>query len=195
MRWFGRKASNADYPDPGAQQQVSEFFDREHPRSSLQDGDQIIVNPGQVLENITVTMERVDMDIDTPVSIDDMVSIDELMVMVAALHLGPALAVHVTNTAMKIMTARYPAELVRRPLPPEYDLRQLLGQLTISDQQHEIAKKIFNQRTVSDTDLAEADIAADLEPLDSAGQTAVFVALFYTYGTKVGAIQHRMGMT
>ena len=193
MRWFGRKNGNAGDPDPGAQQQFSEFLDRDHPRSSLEDGDQIIVDAGQVLENIAMTMERVDVDIDTPVSIDDMMSTDELMVLIGTLHLGPALAVHVVNTAMKIMSARYPAELVRRPLPPEYDLRKLLGQLTVSDQQHEIAKKIFNQRTISTADLTEDDIAADLEPLGPAEQMAVFGTLFCMYGTKVGAIKHRMG--
>ena len=107
---------NAGDPDPGAQQQFSEFLDRDHPRSSVEDGGRIIVNPGQVLENITMTMERVDVDIDTPVSIEDMLSTDELMVLVGTLHLGPALAVHVVNAAMKIMSARYPAELARRPL-------------------------------------------------------------------------------
>jgi len=102
--------------------------------------------------------------------------------------------VHVVNTAMKIMSARYPAELARRPLPPDYDLRKLLGQLTVSDQEHEIAKKIFNQRTISIADLPEDDIAADLEPLAPAEQMTVFVTLFYMYGTKVGAIKHRMGV-
>ena len=184
MRWFGRKTGNAGDPDPGAQQQISEFLDRDHPRSSLEDGDQIIVDPGQVLEKIAMTMERVDVDIDTPVSIDDMVSTDELMVLIGTLHLGPVLVVHVANTAIKIMSARYPAELVRRPLPPEYDLRKLLGQLTISDQQHEIAKKIFNQRSISTADLTEDDIAADLEPLGPAEQMAVFGTLFYMYGTQ-----------
>lgn len=193
MKWFGKKNGNAGDPDPGAQQQASEFLDRDYPRSSFADGDQIIVNAGQVLENIAMTMERIDVDIDTPVSIEDMVSTDELMVLTGTLHLGPVLAVHVVNTAMKIMSARYPAELVRRPLTPEYDLRKLLGQLTISDQEHQIAKKIFNQRTISIADLTEDDIAADLEPLGPAEQMTVFVTLFYMYGTKVGAIKHRMG--
>ena len=193
MRWFGRNG-NAGDPDPGAQQQFSEFLDRDHPRSSVEDGDQIIVNPDQVLENITMTMERVDVDIDTPVSIEDMLSADELMVLVGTLHLGPALTVHVVNTAMKVMSARYPAELARRPLPPDYDLRKLLGQLTVSDQEHQIAKKIFNQRAISIADLTEDDIAADLEPLGPAEQMTVFVTLFYMYGTKVGAIKHRMGV-
>ena len=55
MRWFGRKNGNAGDRDRGAQQQFSEFLDRDHPRSSLEDGDQIIVNAGQVLENITIS--------------------------------------------------------------------------------------------------------------------------------------------
>ena len=192
MRWFGRKNGNAGDPDPGAQQQFSEFLDRDHPRSSLEDGDQIIVNAGQVLENIAMTMERIDMDIDTPVSIDDMISTDELMVLVGTLHLGPALAVHVVNTAMKIMSARYPAELVRRPLPPEYDLRK--------------------PRPADGLRPAARDRKEDLQPADHqhrrpdgrrhsrrpgilgpAEQMTVFVTLFYMYGTKVGAIKHRTG--
>jgi hypothetical protein len=47
------------------------------------------------------------------------------------------------NTAMKIMSARYPADLIRRPQPPEYDLRKLTPQ-QISDREQEIAKAIFN---------------------------------------------------
>jgi hypothetical protein len=87
-----------------------------------------------VLEKIAMTMVCVDVDMYTPVSIDHMVSTNELMVLIGTLHLGPVLVVHVANTAMKIMSACYPAELVRRPLPPKYDLRKLLGQLTVSDQ-------------------------------------------------------------
>lgn len=113
--WFGRNSGDTGDPDPGAQQQFSEFLDQDHPRSSLEDGDQIIVNAGQVLENIAMTMERVDVGNDTLVSIDGMVSTDELMVLVGTLHLGPALAVHVVDTALKIMSARCPAELVGRP--------------------------------------------------------------------------------
>jgi hypothetical protein len=31
----------------------------------------------------------------------------------------PLLVVHVANTAMRIMSARYPEDLIRRPLPPD----------------------------------------------------------------------------
>jgi hypothetical protein len=98
----------------------------------------------------------------------------------------------VVNTAMKIMSARYPMDLVRAPLPPQYDLRKL-APLSITDQQHEIAKTIFNRRTASTVDLTEDD-AGEMEPLGMVDQMQIFVALFYMFGTKVGAMKHRTGI-
>jgi hypothetical protein len=91
------------------------------------------------------------------------------------------------------MSARYPLELVRRPLPAEYDLRKLYP-LAYSDQEHEIAKTLFNQRTVSSRDLDEQDVSAALQPLEPSRQVQVFTALFFMFGSKVGAMQHRTGM-
>lgn len=196
MNWFGRRPGKPGEPDPDeqAQQEVSEFLDWYHPRASMSDGDRMVIEPSKVLENIAFAMERVDTDINTPVSIEeDVVSVDELMSLIQNLRMGPTLAIHVVNTAMRIMSARYPAELVRTPLPPQYDLRKVLA-LIITDQQHEIAKTIFNRRTTSAADLTEDDVAAELEPLDVAGQMEVFVTLFYMFGTKVGAMKHRTGI-
>lgn len=179
--------------DPG-EREARELLDRDHPRASVDDGDRFVLAPGKVLGNIELAMERVDMDIDTPVSIEeDVASFDEIQSMIQTLRQGPALAVHLVNTAMRIMAARYPAELVRRPLPPEYDLRQILA-FEIADREHEIAKGIFNRRTASPVDLTADDVAADLDPLDVGEQITVFVALFYMYGTKVGAMKHRTGI-
>lgn len=105
----------------------------------------------------------------------------------------PTLAVHVVNTAMRIMSAHYPAEMVRIPLPPEYDLRKILP-LNITDRRHTIAKTLFNQRTTSATDLTEEDIAGQLEALTVPDQMELFVTVFYMYGTKVGAMKHRIGI-
>jgi hypothetical protein len=195
MTWFVR-SSGPEEPDPDeqAQQAVSELLDQHHPRASLSEGDRMVMVPGKALENIAFAMERVDTDITTPVSIEaDVISLDELMNLIQNLRMGPSLAVHVVNTAMRIMSARYPAELVGAPLPPQYDLRKILA-LTISDQQHEIAKTIFNRRSTSTTDLTEDDVTAELESLDVAGQMQVFVTLFYMFGTKVGAIKHHTGI-
>jgi hypothetical protein len=164
-----------------------------HQRASVSAGDRIMVQPGKVLENVEFAMERVDTDIDTTVSIDDFLSLEEAWAMVQDFRMGPTLAVHVVNTAMNIMSARYPAKLVRAPLPPQYDLRKLQP-LPVSDQVHEIAKTVFNQRIASAADLTEDDAAAALEPLDVQGQTEVFIALFLMFGTKVGAMKHVTGI-
>jgi len=193
MSWFGRKSDDPGQSDPD-EQAVGELLDRYHPRASLHDGDKLLFEPSKVLDNISSAMKRVDIDIDTEISIEeDVASFDEIVGMIQTLRLGPTLAVEVVNTAMRIMSARYPAELVRTPLPPGYDLRKLLA-LTISDQEHEIATTIFNRRTTSAADLTEDDVAADLEPLVVSGNMTVFVALFYMYGTKVGAMKHRTGI-
>jgi len=193
MTRFGRSSEPGE-PDEQAQQAVRELLNQHHPRASINDGDRMVMVPGKVLENIALAMERVDTDINTPVSIDaDVVSIDELMSLIQNLRMGPALAVHVVNTAMRIMSARYPAELVGTPLPPQFDLREL-HPVTIGDQEQEIAKAIFNRRITSAADLTEDDVAAELEPLDVAGQIQVFMILFYLFGTKVGAIKHRTGI-
>jgi len=147
-----------------------------------------------VLDNIALAMERLDIDIDTQISIEeDVVPLDELAALIKGMQMGPLLAVHVANTAMKIMAARYPMELVRRPLREQYDLRKLTP-LTLSDREHETAKAIFNQWTTSDVDLGEQDVTAALEPLDPNGQIQVFVALFYMYGSKIGAMKYRTGI-
>ncbi|MEV4535982.1 hypothetical protein AB0J82_19380 [Asanoa sp. NPDC049518] len=118
---------------------------------------------------------------------------NELLSMVRSLRLGPLIAVHVVNTAMRIMSTRYPMELVRRPLPPEFDLRKL-HPLTYSDQEHETAKTIFNQRTTSTGDLDEEDIGPVMQPLAADQQVQIFTALFFMFGSKVGAMKYRTGI-
>lgn len=83
--------------------------------------------------------------------------------------------------------------LVRAPFPPEYDLRKLFPAFRVNDELHETARTIFNQRTARETDLTEADVDTLFEPLDRNDQLQIFCALFYMYGTKIGAMKHRMG--
>lgn len=194
MSLFGRRHRKPGDPEPGPETQaIGQLLDQYHPRASISDGDQLLISPGKVLANIAFVMEGVDTDINTAVSIEeDVTAVDELVSMAQNLQLGPTLAVHVANTAMRIMSARYPAELVRTPLPPDYDLRKLLP-LTITNQQHEIAKTIFNRRTAITTDLAEDDVP-EMGFLGIADQVQVFVVLFYMFGSKVGALKYRTGI-
>lgn len=177
----------------GDGRKVRELLDGYHSRASLVDGDRFMVRPDQVLENITHAMERMDLDINTEVSLEDVASVDELVVLVQHLRLGHLLAAHVVNTGMRIMSARYPMELVCRPFPPPFDLRQLHPGMTFTDQEHETAKAIFNQRMTGTGDLDEDEVAATLESFDFGQQLQVFAALFFMYGSKVGALKYSTG--
>ncbi|MFC4943316.1 hypothetical protein [Pseudonocardia sp. GCM10023141] len=190
--WFRRRARRDD--DRQAQQQTSELLDQYHPRASMNDGERMIVAPGKVLENIAFSMERLDTDINTPISIeDDVVAVDELLNLVQNLRMGPTLAVHVVNTALKIMAARYPAELVHNPLPAAYDLRAITP-IDVTDREHDAAKSIFNLRTTAADDLDPTDVAAEFADLDVPEQMNVFAALYYMFGTKLGALKDRTGV-
>lgn len=180
---------------PGEGESVAELLDPDHPRASLSDGDRMLIEPGRVLHNIVQAMEQVNRDIDTPISIEeDVASLKELVSMIEHMMMGPSLAIHVVNNALQIMTAgTYPEALVRAPFPPEYDLRKLFPVFRVNDELHETARTIFNQRTARETDLTEADVDTLFEPLDRNDQLQIFCALFYMYGTKIGAMKHRMG--
>jgi hypothetical protein len=196
VKLFGEKSGGQDESAAGGQPQqaVRELLDRYHHRASISDGERLMLDPSQVLENIALAMERVDNDINTPISIEeDVASLSELAGLIQGMMMGPLLAVHVVNTALKIMSARYPTELVDNPLPPEYDLRKLFP-LQLDDREHEVAKAIFNRRTTAGADLDAADVTDELEALGVAGQLQVLVCLIYMYGTKVGAMKHRTGI-
>ncbi|MFC7535355.1 hypothetical protein [Actinoplanes sp. GCM10030250] len=196
MKWFGRKRGSDDGDQearPEDLQAVQEMIDPYHSRASIVDGDRLVLQPGQVLSNVALAMERLDNDINTPISISDFVTEDELMGMIKNLRLGALLSAHVVNTAMKIMSARYPAELVRRPLPDQYDLRKL-HPIRLTDHEHETARTIFNRRTASTADLEPDDLQPALKPMDSSEQMQVFMALFFMFGTKVGAMKYSTGI-
>ncbi|MGW4116641.1 hypothetical protein ACWEFJ_37685 [Actinosynnema sp. NPDC004786] len=147
-----------------------------------------------MLDNIALAMERLDVDIETPISIEeDVVPLDELLVLIQSMAMGPTLAVHVVNTAMRIMSARYPKELVRSPLPPQYDLRKIVP-VKMDDREHDTAKALFNRRTSASGDFTEDDVAQDLAPLPANDQLQVFVALFFMYGNKIGAMKYTTGI-
>lgn len=196
MNWFrkrsGRKGpagSDGARPDP-----VEQFLDPYHPRASVREGDLITIDPGKVLENIQHALERLDLDINTPISIEeDVVTLDELLFMIDVLRMGPSVHVHVVNHAMSIMSRRYPADLVTRPLPPEFDLR-VLTPIEIGDDLHDIAVLIFNMRAIQEEDIVEGDVGGLLAGLDGADQATTFTALFYACGLRLGALKSRTGI-
>ncbi|WP_439659597.1 hypothetical protein ACSHWB_45740 [Lentzea sp. HUAS TT2] len=174
--------------------EAQELLDPHHHRASIHLGDRLVVDPDQVLANVAMAMERLDLDINTPVSIeDDVATLDELVALVGHFDQGPALIAHTLNTAARVIKSRYPSELVRHPLPPDCDLRRLFH-ADVDERSQNVARSAFNQRLAQDVDVRETEIAVELDWLSAQQRIEVFMAVFFLYGTKVGALQNRTGL-
>ncbi|HEX7309211.1 hypothetical protein [Lentzea sp.] len=174
--------------------EAQELLDPHHHRASAHLGDRLVVDPGQVLENVAMAMERLDLDIETPVSIEeDVATLEELVAMVDHFGKGPALVAHTLNTAARVVNARYPAELVRHPLPPDCDLRRLFH-ADVDERSQDVARAVFNRRLAEPADVRDTEVAVDLDRLSPQQQIEVFMAVFFLYGTKIGALQNRTGI-
>jgi hypothetical protein len=113
LSWSGRRRRVRGAPGPAgqAQQAVREMLDPYDQRASVSDGDRTLIEPGKVLANIALAMERVDIDISTTVSIeDDVASAGELMSL-AQIGFGASLTVHV---------AKPPCRSCRLAIPPTW---------------------------------------------------------------------------
>ncbi|MCX2946838.1 hypothetical protein [Lentzea sp. NEAU-D7] len=183
-----------DLPHAHLDRETQELLDPHHHRASVHLGDRLVVDPDQVLANVAMAMERLDLDISTPVSIEeDVATLEELVAMVDHFDKGPALIAHALNTAARVMNARYPAELVRHPLPPDCDLRRLFH-ADVDERSQNVARAVFNQRLAREADVRETEIAVDLDELSPEQRIEVFMAVFFLYGTKIGALQNRTGI-
>ncbi|WP_143116111.1 hypothetical protein [Lentzea xinjiangensis] len=183
-----------DLLHPHLSRETQELLDPHHHRASVHLGDQLVIDPDQVLANVAMAMERLDLDIDTPVTIEeDVATLDELVAVVDHLDKGPALVAHTLNTAARVMNARYPADLVHRPLPRDCDLRRLFH-ADIDERSQDVARMVFNRRLADEVDVQDAEIRNDLDGLTPHQRIEVFMAVFFLYGTKIGALQNRTGI-
>lgn len=174
---------------------TGELLDDHHDRASATGaGDEFLVAPHKVLANIDLAIERLDLDISAHVAIEDFASPEELMVIVDRLGMGSMLLAHTANTAVRIMLARYPHELVRNAIPPEVDVRTMVP-ITGTDREHDLARRVLNRRAGSEVELDEStplpELADGYEPPEV---LTAFVLLYALYGVKLNALKQRTGI-
>ncbi|GAA1302149.1 hypothetical protein GCM10009634_61190 [Saccharothrix xinjiangensis] len=184
-------------PDPGVYgaEEVREFLDPWHPRASVETGrpGQVFVDPERVLDNITLALHRLDVDIDSPPAFEpDTVTVNELSVMLDDLDRAAALVARLVNTAVQLMATRYPEELVRFPLPDTYDLCEA-DRLVIGAREHDLARDILNQRLGTEVDLHPDDLVERLRPLGPGEQVHLLVALCRMYRHKLVVLKRHTG--
>lgn len=190
LDWFSRKFRREEQD----RREAGELFDDYHHRASITGpDDEFAVAPHKVLTNIDFAMERLDLDINQPVAIEDFAHPDELMMLVDHLRMGSMLLAHTANTAFRIMLARYPEDLVRARVPKELDVRKMLP-LSGSDREHELARRVFNRRAKAAEELEETAPLPDVAGYDSLEITNGFMLLWAMYGLKLGALKRRTGI-
>ncbi|MFI6522601.1 hypothetical protein ACIBF1_44110 [Spirillospora sp. NPDC050679] len=161
--------------------------------SSFRSGDRIVVDVTQVFHSVEKAVDRQDRNLDAGISLEeDVASYDEVVAIVQNMMMGPSLAVHVVNSAHKLMLARYPAKLVCHPFEPQFAVATDNMPVPFTAEQQEIAKTLFNRRISSERDLGPSD-APEVEALDAAGQIQIFVILFAMTGDKLAMLKHFTG--
>ena len=160
-------------------------------RASVSDDHTMMVDVGKVLDRMRSALERIDNDLDTPISIEDVAGLDELAGTMQIVT--PAvLLCHVTDTAKQIMATRYPLELIATPFPDQYDPR-LLTPLQLDDEPCALAKRLFDQRMAVAGDLDPADFGSELSDLELGEAVQVFVALIVMFGHKLSGLKYVTG--
>ncbi|MCE6998323.1 hypothetical protein LZG04_26505 [Saccharothrix sp. S26] len=192
---FPRPRRAVPDPDVYGEAAVREFLDPWHPRASVETGSpvRVYVDPERVLDNITLALHRLDVDLDAPPAFEpDTVTVNELAVMLDDLDRAASLVARLVNVAVQLMATRYPEPLVRFPLPDTYDLRDA-DRLAIGDREHALAREILNERLATDVDLHPDDLVERLRPLSPGEQVHLLVALCRMYRHKLVALKHHTG--
>jgi hypothetical protein len=186
------------FPDPEVygRTQVLEFLDPWHPRASVEasgPGAEVVVDPERVLDNITLALHRLDVDLDAPAPLGpDTLTENELVVMLAGPDRPAVLVAHVVNTAVRLMHSRYPLTAARAPFPDDYDLREV-ETLDVGDREHALARALFNQRLAGEPYLDPADLTPRLRAVDFEGHIRLLAALSVMFTHKLLALKHHTG--
>lgn len=147
--------------------------------------------PGQVLDNMRELMERIDQDPQTSWAVEDVVSFDEMHVMVVQLGYGSMLITETAWTARKILAARWPQDMVEGAIadPARLDMFLDTGLPVLSEEHQQIAKAILNRALASPTEVEEHPELADL---DDASKIPVWIGLMTWYYVKTATIQQTL---
>ena len=187
------RPSPHSFPDPdvyGATQ-LREFLDPWHPRASMETDriEDTVVDPERVLDNIVLALHRLDVDLDSPSVLEPAtITTTELAAMLDGGRAAQLIA-HVLNTAVRLLTSRYPEAAARAPFSGHYDLQHLTPP-AVDEAELALARELFNRRLADHEDIAPAAVAPELAPYDAGGLVRVLAAISVLYCHKLLVLKH-----
>ena len=153
-------------------------------RATVVSGEQALVSPAQILENIHDRMERIDLDPDTRWVPGDILSADDLAVVFQQLDLGELVVTETAWYARQIL-ARWPADMVEHQYPPQARVEMFLTGPTVDPDDGNIGRQVIN-RALASPDHIETH--PELDGLDADKLMAIWLAVVYWFGIKSGML-------
>lgn len=149
----------------------------------------VMMNPGQVLDNIRHRMERIDLDPDTAWAPQDVMSLDEMAVLFDRLRQGRLIVSETAWYARQILI-RWPAEFVEHPIPPEARVEGFFPGTDLDLHDQDLGRQVINRALASPQ---EVDTHPELNGLTPQQLMGVWVAVLFWFGAKSGALNQRHG--
>jgi len=167
--------------------EVDEMLDPYGERSLIIEGDQALVQPGRILENIQRRMERIDLAPDVEWAPEDLMSEEEAVAIFVHLDMGEMVVAETAWYARQII-ARWPAELVEHPIVPKARIEMFLPGPRIDSADGDLARRVLNRALAS---AEHVETHPELVDLDARRLLAVWLALVLWFGIKSGLLhQH-----
>lgn len=176
-----------DPNDERVAREVEELLNPYGERAFVVEDQGALVDPGRILENVHQRMERVDLDPSTPWGPDSLISMDELTVMFVQLEMGHLVISQTAWFARQIL-ARWPAELVERPLPSEARIEMFLDGPKVDPTDGDTARRVLNRALASPD---EVTTHPELDGMSNKELVVVWMALVFWFGIKSGALHQR----
>lgn len=182
MAWFDRFRRKRVAEHERVSREVGEMLDPYTERTHVVEGDRAMVNPGQILENIRARMGRIDIDPDTEWSPENVMSLEEGQVLFQQLRMGRMVVTETAWYARQIL-ARWPAENVEHPMPPEARIESFLDGPTVDAADGDIARKVINRALASHEHI---ETHPELGGLDPVKLLSVWIGVVSWFGIKSG---------
>ena len=173
---------------------VRELLDPREERTMFVDRGQVVIVPAQVLDNIRARMERIDLDPDTSWALQEVMSLNEMVVMFLQLQQGRLLLARTCQFARQVLR-RWPAEFVQPAIPAQTRIEDFLPGVMVDPHAQDVGRRILNRALASPQE-ASAETAYTDWGLDQASPQEllqVWMAVLFWFAIKSGLLHRHQG--
>lgn len=186
--WFNRRKKNEH---AAHEAEVSQFIDRYDSRSMIDTGDGVVMEPGQVMENVHHLMERMELDPAIGFAPEEAIKAEESEPL-AQMGLWDLIVTETAWSARSILAPRWPRERVEGPIAEAARLDMFIDGpgFTLQPGDEERAKAVLNRALASEE---RVDHHPELDGLAQDRLAQTWFPMLAWFGIKCGALHAENG--